>query len=493
MEELSNFASLGLRPDLVEHLLTLNFVEPTEIQRLTIPELLTGQRDILGVAKTGTGKTASFALPIIEHLQAGPGPVEALIMAPTRELARQITADFTKLKGARNLTAVAIYGGQSYDTQIRGLKDGARIVVGTPGRLIDLLDRHVLKLDQVRYVVLDEADEMLNMGFIEDIQKILEFIPQQRRMMLFSATIPPKIKHIVSRFMQNKLEINLHGDRELTTSLTRQIYYELFARDKFEALRRIIDANPDFYGIVFCRTRIETDEVNQWLMQMGYASEALHGEITQAQREKIVHKFRSLRLKVLVATDVASRGVDIEGLTHVINFSMPSHPELYVHRIGRTGRAGKSGTAISLVTPTDRYALEMIKRFSKSDITKEAPPSVKNIMKAQKARILSHVNDVLAKYMENPEEPKLDDDRFLQMSEKILSHSSPNLVVAALLRLNYAGKLEPGVYRDITLPPVRSPEAFRGGTEAFARRTGFSHRKRQDEKSHRRTKAVVTR
>ena len=277
--------------------------------------------------------------------------------------------------------------------------------------------------------------------------------------------------------MKDKLEI-IHNGKELTTSLTKQIYYEVFPRDKYEALRRIIDANPDFYGIVFCRTRTETDEVNQWLMQNGYATEALHGEITQAQREKIVHKFKSLRLKVLVATDVASRGVDIEGLTHVINFSMPSHPELYVHRIGRTGRAGKTGIAISLVTPMERRSLEMIKRFSRSDIAKEAPPSVKNIMKAQKTRILSHINDVLVKYSENPEDPKLDSDRFFQMSEKILSHTAPNLVVAALLRMSYAGKLEPGVYRDIESPVERSG-SFRGDSEAFSRRSGFNHRKRQ--------------
>ena len=335
------FASLGLSEDIVENLASIGFTTPTPIQAKSIPELLGGDKDILGLAQTGTGKTASFSLPIIEKIDPNLKAVQALILAPTRELAKQICEEIYKLKGPRQLKVCSIYGGSSYDRQIKSLRQGAQIVVGTPGRVIDLLNKKALKVDTLKYVVLDEADDMLNMGFIDDIETILGFAPEDRRMLLFSATMPPQLNRIVARYMKEKIEINLRS-KELTTSLTEQVYYEVYDYDKQEALQRVIQANPEFYGIVFCHTKVETDEVSHQLIKAGFASDALHGDISQNQREKIVHRFKNKKLQVLVATDVAARGVDIKSLSHVVNYSLPSHPESYVHRIGRTGRAGES-------------------------------------------------------------------------------------------------------------------------------------------------------
>ncbi|WP_159455479.1 DEAD/DEAH box helicase [Pseudobacteriovorax antillogorgiicola] len=443
------FATLGLSQDIVENLESIGFKTPTPIQAKSIPELLNGGRDILGLAQTGTGKTASFSLPIIETINPDLPRVQALILAPTRELAKQICEEIYRLKGQRNLKICSIYGGSSYDRQIRTLKQGAQIVVGTPGRVIDLLDRKALRVDDLQYVVLDEADDMLNMGFIDDIETILSFAPENRRMLLFSATMPPQLNRIVDRYMKEKIEINLRP-KELTTALTEQIYYEVYDSDKQEALERVIHANPDFYGIVFCHTKVETDEVNHLLIKAGFSSEALHGDISQNQREKIVHRFKNRKLQILVATDVAARGVDIKALTHVVNYSLPSHPESYVHRIGRTGRAGEKGMAISLVSPKERHRLRSIQHVAKGKIEKQTPPSVQSIIKAQKEKIHAKLAGALDSLQNSSEEGRF--EHYFTLSENILQDVPPNQAIAALLQIGFGTSLSEGDYRPLKAP-----------------------------------------
>ncbi|NRA64810.1 MAG: DEAD/DEAH box helicase [Pseudobacteriovorax sp.] len=476
MSENLSFADLGLSQDIVSNLAKIGFTTPTPIQANSIPELLGGTRDILGLAQTGTGKTASFALPIIEGLDPSNRGVQALILAPTRELAKQITEEFHRLKGPeRRLKITSIYGGSSYENQLRALKQGAQVVVGTPGRVIDLLDRKALKLNGLTHLVLDEADDMLNMGFIDDIEKILTFAPESRRMLLFSATMPPQLNRIVDRYMKEKLEINLRP-KELTTALTEQVYYEVYESDKFEVLQRVIKANPEFYGIVFCHTKAETDDVNHQLIRSGFSSDALHGDISQNQREKIVHRFKTKKLQVLVATDVAARGVDVKALTHVVNYTLPNHPESYVHRIGRTGRAGEKGIAISLVSPGERRRLRSVQDVAKGKIQKEAPPTVPAIIKAQKQKIFGRLANALDSINGSDEEKAY--QHYFSLSKNILEDVPPNEAIAALLQISFGSSLNETEYRPIKVPTFdrrRGGGDYRrgGGGSGYRRGGGY--------------------
>ena len=466
MTDQVTFADLGLSQDIVANLAEIGFVHPTPIQAKSIPELLGGSRDVLGLAQTGTGKTASFALPIIEQLDASKKKVQALILAPTRELAKQITEEFKRLQGKeRQLRITSVYGGSSYETQLRALKHGAQVVVGTPGRLIDLLERKALRLEDLSHLVLDEADDMLNMGFIDDIEKILSFAPESRRMLLFSATMPEQLNRIVDRYMHEKLEINLRP-KEVTADLTEQIFYEVYENDKFEVLKRVIKANPDFYGIVFCHTKADTDEVNHQLIRAGFSSDALHGDISQNQREKIVYRFKNKRLQVLVATDVAARGVDVKSLTHVVNYTLPNQPESYVHRIGRTGRAGESGIAISLVAPGERRRLRQVQSVAKGKLTKSEPPTVDSIIKAQKQKIFYKLAGVLDELQKEGAEKSF--GHYMNLSHNILTDVPANEAVAALLQLSFGSSLDEAKYRDIKAPTFDR------------RRGGGGHRGRRD-------------
>ena len=456
MKSENKFKSLGLDLDLVENLSNIGFEEPTPIQERAIPELLKGERDILGLAQTGTGKTASFALPMIQNLDPHSKFVQALILAPTRELARQIGDEIHRLKGERKVDSVVVYGGSPIDAQIRRLRARPSVVVGTPGRVIDLLERGILKLEHLRYVVLDEADDMLNMGFIEDVETILGFASADRSMLLFSATMPPRLKDVVQRYMNDPLEINLRP-KDVTNVLTRQVYYSVFPKGKFEALRRLIDANPDFYGIVFCRTKVDVDELNQKLVKRGYPAEALHGDIRQAHREKLVNRFRDRHVRVLVATDVASRGVDFQGVTHVVNYTLPLQPETYVHRIGRTGRAGKTGTAVSFVTPTEQRFLSNIKRVVKGKILEEDPPAVADIMVAQKDHILDKVK-VALEGLDQPQEAGTLGEHCMGLAKTILEDLDPEVALAALLRTSCERSLNEAQYRPIDKPLPRFKE-----------------------------------
>ncbi|MEK7253325.1 MAG: DEAD/DEAH box helicase, partial [Bacteroidota bacterium] len=351
------FGMLGISADILETLEKKGFQQPTPVQAQTIPLLLAGEKDIIAQAQTGTGKTAAFGIPILERIKTGLRKVQAVVLAPTRELANQVAEELESLKGKRDIRILPVYGGQGMDTQLRRLKEGVDIVVATPGRAIDHLKRKTLKLDNVQFIVLDEADEMLNMGFIEDIETILSHVPEQRRMLLFSATMPSAILNLAKKFMGEYDEVKV-ASKQQTVVNVEQVFYEMYEKDKLRALRRLIDTEPEFYALVFCKTRLGADRLAGKLSDQGLDVEAMHGDVTQVQRERILAKFKSGHATILVATDVAARGIDINNLSHVINFDMPDSPENYVHRIGRTVRAGKTGKAISFITPGEFRKLQ---------------------------------------------------------------------------------------------------------------------------------------
>ena len=440
VNKLEGFAALGLSEKTIKALAKKGFEEPSPIQALTIPVLLKGEKDVVGQAQTGTGKTAAFGLPILEMIDKSNGNVRAIVLAPTRELAIQVAEEINSFANGRKLKIVPVYGGQSIELQIRQLKKGVDIVVGTPGRVQDLIDRKVLKLDKLEYFILDEADEMLNMGFVEDIEKILESTNKDKRMLFFSATMPKEILKIAENHMRKDYEILKVEAKELTTNLTDQIYFEVKQKDKFEALCRIIDLEPDFYGIVFCRTKNDVNELTGKLNDRGYDAGELHGDITQKHREVTLNRFKARKLSILVATDVAARGIDVNDLTHVVNYAIPQEAESYVHRIGRTGRAGKEGTAITFMTPSEYKKLLQIKRITKTDIRKEKLPEIKDVILSRKHRIIENITNIL-------QEGNL--NGFLDMAKDLLKEGNPEEIVASLLKSAYEDVLDTSNYNEI--------------------------------------------
>ena len=364
---MTEFKELGLSENTINALKIKGFTNPTPIQKKAIPILLKGNLDIVGQAQTGTGKTAAFGIPMVETLKENSKDVQAIVLTPTREIAIQVSDEINSLKGKKNLRIIPVYGGQSIVEQTRKLKKGVDIVVGTPGRVLDHLKRGTLKLHNISYFVLDEADEMLDMGFIDDVEEILRYTNPDKKMLLFSATLLRKIMSLAKKYMR-KHEIISVKREQLTTNMVEQVYYEVRSSDKFEALCRTIDMNNDFYGLVFCKTRADVNDVANKLANRGYKAEGIHGDIVQNQRERILSRFKNKRSNILVATDVAARGIDINNLTHVINYSLPQNPESYVHRIGRTGRAGKRGKAISLINRREYKKLKHIERTMKVKI-----------------------------------------------------------------------------------------------------------------------------
>ena len=440
INKLEGFAALGLSEKTIKALAKKGFEEPSPIQALTIPVLLKGEKDVVGQAQTGTGKTAAFGLPILEMINKSNGNVRAIVLAPTRELAIQVAEEINSFANGRKLKIVPVYGGQSIELQIRQLKKGVDIVVGTPGRVQDLIDRKVLKLDKLEYFILDEADEMLNMGFVEDIEKILESTNKDKRMLFFSATMPKEILKIAENHMRKDYEIIKVEAKELTTNLTDQIYFEVKQKDKFEALCRIIDLEPEFYGIVFCRTKNDVNELAGKLNDRGYDAGELHGDITQNHREVTLNRFKARKLSILVATDVAARGIDVNDLTHVVNYAIPQEAESYVHRIGRTGRAGKEGTAITFMTPSEYKKLLQIKRITKTDIRKEKLPEIKDVILSRKHRIIENITNIL-------QEGNL--NGFLDMAKDLLKEGNPEEIVASLLKSAYEDVLDTSNYNEI--------------------------------------------
>lgn len=438
MEE---FRKLGLSEDVIKVLEKKGFEEPSPIQKQTIPAILNGDKDVIGQAQTGTGKTAAFGLPMIEQLKGHSKNVQAIVLAPTRELAIQVAEEINSFKGSKKINVVPVYGGQSMDLQLRALRRGADIVVGTPGRVIDHLKRGTLKIDNLKFLVLDEADEMLNMGFYDDVVKIMSFSNEDKRTMLFSATMPPLILNIAKKHMKD-YEVFKVTPGEISTKQTDQIYLEVSSGERFEALCRIIDIEENFYGIVFCRTKRDVDTVAGRLSERGYDSDGIHGDLSQAQREKVLAKFKKKVSTIVVATDVAARGIDVKDLTHVINYALPQDPESYVHRIGRTGRAGKEGVAVTFITPEEYRKLQYIQRAVKTDIRKVQVPKVKDVIEAKKAKIKENISQIINDA--NIEEP------YFKMAEEILGEGDAKEVVASMLKMAFPRELSEKNYREIS-------------------------------------------
>mgnify|MGYP000845716688 FL=1 len=465
LEKLKEFRELGLGEKVLKVLSKKGYESPTPIQRLTIPALLKNDKDIIGQAQTGTGKTAAFSLPIIENFE-NLEHIQAIVLTPTRELALQVAEEMNSLSTSKKMKVIPVYGGQSIDIQRKLIKTGVDVVVGTPGRVIDLIERKLLKLNSLKYFILDEADEMLNMGFVEDIEKILTFTNEDKRMLFFSATMPDEIMKVAKTHMK-EYEVLAVKSRELTTDLTEQIYFEVNERDKFEALCRIIDLTKEFYGIIFCRTKTDVNEIVGRLNDRGYDAEGLHGDIGQNYREVTLKRFKTKKINILVATDVAARGIDINDLSHVINYAIPQEVESYVHRIGRTGRAGKEGTAITFITPQEYRRLLQIQKAVKKEIKKEKLPDVKDVIQAKKFRIIDDIGQIL---IDN------DYDKFKKLAKDLLKMEDAENIVASLLKLSYSDVLDENNYNEIS--PVKMEDT--GKTRLFiamGRKDGMTPKK----------------
>ncbi|HZH68526.1 MAG TPA: DEAD/DEAH box helicase, partial [Chitinophagales bacterium] len=419
IETMTGFRALGLSNETLQALDQKGFEKPTPIQELTIPLLLEGEKDIVGQAQTGSGKTAAFGIPILERFDSQSKGVQAIILAPTRELAIQVANELASYKGNRRIRITTIYGGALISKQMRELERGTDIVVGTPGRVIDMIERKKLQLDSVRFVVLDEADEMLNMGFLDDVELILSKCNSDRRMLLFSATMPKRILNLAKRYM-GTYELVEVENKGLTTASISQAYYQVPARNRFDALCRIMAAEEDFYGIVFCNTKMAVVEITNSLNERGYSADSLHGDIAQNLREKVINQFKRNGKGVLVATDVAARGIDIQDLTHVINYGLPQDPESYVHRIGRTGRAGKEGKAISIIDNNELRKLRFIQKATNASIQKANLPDAVDLVKLKKARLLEKVEEIISTEQHYP---------MMEYTYELLDDKDPALVI----------------------------------------------------------------
>jgi ATP-dependent RNA helicase DeaD len=441
------FPELGLSPELLKAIERMGFEEASPIQSLAIPVLLTG-RDVIGQSQTGSGKTAAFALPAIERVDAAKRAAQVLVLCPTRELAVQVAEEVAKLASfKRGVRELPIYGGASYDRQIRGLKEGAQIIIGTPGRVIDHLERGTLRLDDIHTVILDEADRMLDMGFRDDIESILEQAPEDRQTVLFSATLPRGIQDLIRRYTRDPENIRIEP-QALTIPNIDQVYYEVDRRSKLEALCRIVDVQDVKCAIIFCATKMMCDQLAEQLAARGYGADKLHGDMTQAMRERVMRRFRDRKIEFLVATDVAARGLDVEDIEVVFNYDLPQDGEDYVHRIGRTGRAGRSGRAITFVAGRDIRRLESMNRLTKSRIRRERVPSLEEVEEKR----TNQTFELLRSTLESGEYTKRDSfvDRLLDQGY------APTDIASALLHLLTADSARP------------EPEAVR--EEAPARR-----------------------
>ncbi len=377
------FTESNLGPDILKAIGDLGYEQPTEIQKQTIPFILSDIRDLIALAATGTGKTAAFSLPILDMIDDTSRKIQLLVLCPTRELCLQITKDIKNYtKYLHNVKTTAVYGGSSITEQIRSLREKPQIIVGTPGRVIDLIGRKALDFSEIHWLVLDEADEMLSMGFKDDLETILSETPSEKQTLLFSATMSKEVERISKNYLTNPHRISVGSINAVKKNITHE-YYVVGYRQKKEALKRLLDANPNQYSIIFCRTRMETQEVADFLMQNAYAADALHGDLSQAQRDTVMKKFRLKNIDILVATDVAARGLDVDALTHVIHYSLPDDPEVFVHRSGRTGRAGKDGISMALIKPEETRKLRQIKSETKIDIVEKKIPTGNDIIKAQ--------------------------------------------------------------------------------------------------------------
>jgi ATP-dependent RNA helicase DeaD len=439
------FEKLGLNPTLLKAVKRKGFQIPSEIQAKIIPLMLENKHDIIGVSQTGSGKTASFGLPLIQLIKPGNKTPKVLILAPTRELAIQVTKDLESYTDEKSVSQtqkthniLTVYGGTAMKYQVDKLDKGVDIVVGTPGRVLDLIDKGILNLDNIENFILDEADEMLNMGFIDDIEDIFSYTPKNKKVLLFSATMPDKVKTMSKRYMNNQVIVEVKSKLE-TKSKIEQEYIMLDLSDKFPTLCKLIDMEESFYGIVFCMTRDSVNEVTQRLKKAGFNTDAIHGDIQQNKREKILEQFKEKKINILVATDVAARGIDINNLTHVINYSLPKEVESYVHRIGRTGRAGKSGHAISLVTPAQKFMIFDIQEQTEQRIYEMDMPTDKDVFNSKVKNIKTDVETILNS------NPQFEYNDLAQDLIKI--HGPEKALNALLLKLNRNKKNNSNVER----------------------------------------------
>ena len=440
---MNSFKELNLSEELLKAIEKKGFEKPTPIQELTIPRLLLEDINIVARARTGTGKTAAFALPLIQKITQKSGFVEALILVPTRELALQVGKEINSFVLKDFPRIATLYGGAPMGSQLRELKNGVEIVVGTPGRVQDHLERGSLDISKIKYFILDEADEMLNMGFVEDIENIFEKANKEAQILMFSATMPKPILKIASDFMGNYEIIEEQAQEELPV-LQEQFFWLVNEKDKIEALARLIDSTEDFYALVFCQTKIDTDEVAKALEERHYQVAALHGDIPQSIREKILLRFRDKHIKILVATDVAARGIDVEGLTHVVNYALPFDSAIYTHRIGRTGRAGKTGIAVSFVRPNEIKKMEYVKRATNYNIKEEKIPSIKEVLENKRTRLLFSIVEKLQKMLQTSV-----DQSFVAFANKLLEYGSAEEILSYILQLQYNSYLSPSQYKNI--------------------------------------------
>jgi ATP-dependent RNA helicase DeaD len=425
------FYEFGLSDEVLRSIESMGFEEPSQIQKIAIPPIMKG-KDIIGVAQTGTGKTAAFGIPIIEKDARGKSKKPAaIILVPTRELAIQVAEEMNKIGRDKGYHALPVYGGSSIERQIKGLKKGVDVVVGTPGRVIDHIKRKTLLLSEVATVVLDEADEMLNMGFIEDMQTILAETPPERQTLLFSATMPDQIVRISKQYMNSPKKVKV-DNKELVVATIKQMFFEVRREDKVKALTRILDVQDPALTLIFCHTKKDVDELAAKLQQMGYEAGAIHGDFTQSLRDDMMRKFKNGTIDILVATDVAARGLDINNVTHVFNYSTPQNPDAYIHRIGRTGRAGKSGVAITFVTPREYSQLRMIERTAKTKIQKGKLPTRAEVIQAREKELAEDLEAIISEGKHKA---------YFGMIGEMLTNFEPEEVAAAALALA-AGDME---------------------------------------------------
>lgn len=440
---MSTFSELGLRPELAAAVAEMGFETPTPIQQQAIPVLLQRASDLVGLAQTGTGKTAAFGLPVLDSIDLDDRSPQAIVLCPTRELCVQIAGDLknfaTKMKG---ISILPVYGGASISIQIKELKRGVHVIVGTPGRVNDMIERGAMKLGGIRTVILDEADEMLNMGFREAIDTILAETPSDKLTWLFSATMPEGVARIAKNYMNNPATVSVKGAKEGGADISH-FYTVVQARDRYPALRRFIDAHPGMYGIVFCRTKAETQEVADHLVRDGYPSDALHGDLSQAQRDFVMKRFRNRIITVLVATDVAARGLDVDDVTHVFHYQAPDEPESYTHRSGRTGRAGKSGISILLLNAREQNRLRDIERATKSKLQFLAVPSGDDAMKNQVLAFAKRIVDF-------PEEKTID-VKYLELMEEGMQGLTPGDALRRLVSMQMQKAIEQLKHSDLNV------------------------------------------
>ncbi len=432
--EIIAFDTLGLSPEILETIRKRGFSSASEIQGKAIPIILNSEHDIVGIAQTGTGKTAAFGLPLIEKIASREGSVQCIVLTPTRELAIQVAKEIDSFKGSKQIKTLPVYGGQDIAVQIRDLKRGVDIVVGTPGRVQDMMRRKVLDISSVKYFILDEADEMLKMGFIDEIELILQETPEKKRVFLFSATIPPRIQNLAKKYMKNQVVLEVKG-KESKRDNIQQVYYRVRRSDKLDVIKNIIELADDFHGIIFCQTKVIVNEISDALKKEKLDVDCIHGDINQSGRERILAQFKAKKINILIATDVAARGIDVNDLTHVINYSLPKEVDSYVHRIGRTGRAGKQGIAITFIDSREEHKIRRLEKETGNKIPEGELPSREKVAIKKQERLIYELEDIIT---------TKDTSFYSHVSKELVKAFGDTAVISALLfQINGSGKVEP--------------------------------------------------